>query len=1538
MDITFALRKFRKSIAGFTILAILASFFSFASIAMAFDDTDGHWAAGYIDTVYAEGWMTGYDEDTFGPDNSLTRAELATVAVRAFLGEDLVDADYDAGFTDLNGDWSDPYINTAEMYALVSGDTDDDGNPLGTYRPNDIVNRAEAAKVFVEAAGLTLVDGDDTFDDVDSAAWYYGYVETAYFYSIIDGYGDGDFGPGDPVKRGQIAKIAVNADEPVERDDEVETSTDGDLTIEVSDDTPEGTTVPDGATSVEIAAWDFTAESDDVMIDRITVHQYGISSIASTHSLYLYEETDRLTSGVSINTSTYEARFNNLDLEIEEGETRTFTVRMDMGTTNSNDEVALEIESVDAIDADGAEVDADFPLQCEKFVIAADDAGTVTIIDNGTITNPKVGEDDVTVAKFKLSAATEAAEVSEIGLYVTGTISVTDIENFELYVTGETDPIATADGLDANDVARFVLDTPYEITKGGSKNFTVMADFNTGRTDDTIKIYVDESTDLVALGGTYGFGMQVDRTGYDATGTGDVCDDGGDDECNYSALEGGDITISSGGPAATSVAINGADITLMDFSITAISEVTFKNFPVAFTASEAEEGAIDTEGLLNDAAANFTDIKVSNVDDGDELMTAFDSDALVTAIDGSTAISETTDAAIAYHIFTDDFTLEAGEELNLTLTADVANTTTLDGMTIFASLPLGTNASYPEIKDVNNKALTNTSVLVPASTITGKTMTVSSPSLTLSLASTPVAGASTYVKGDTNVPFTGLVFACGEASDCKITDITVTGYMDDDASSGFIVGVGPTHSTTVTQIVGSVWLEDADGNELASAKGVNSSTGEAAFTNLEWELDAGETAIAYIMGDIDVAAYADSDGEFIAFEIDTATDVTVQDDDTNSITPTGTINTAEGTYVSVSDGGSLTIAVANTPEEDIVVAGTSDAEISKFKFTTTDEAFLVKSISVNNRQSAATTNAMGDYDNNASEVTLSYTNSDGDTETANGYLVSGTAKFSGLDFYIGKDDSEYLTVYADVNTISGGSATAGEFIDLSLAFNNFEATAQGSNQTYNTAKYDNDQAAASDLDFGTVTWVDPGALDINVAVATLASLGQAQTITVDNAAAATPINLPVGTMLCVSAAITCDETADSVLIVTSWTEGSAWVDGASGDTVTTVVANNDDTEFANDDDILYALPGTGWLANTNHMHVYESKPVMAVSASSPTGTGNTTSAADEVFVFTVTNDSDQDDITVNVSVDFPTCVAGTGTSLTTATNTAISVDGTGCDVTAVDTSGDSVLYANTADLSTYSYVSFWFRWHDDDANLATLLPAELAVATADLNDGTEDQVTALAATNYAGGGSYFVEDTWYFIKDVAMPTGTAAADLFIGLQFLDADTLAAGDDVYIDQFRVYNQKFEFDVATDAADLDRTYDQSLTSAKSPVPAYLKKDGTTVATGYIDTVPVDTGGDGAEDATHGQTALVTFIPASTEITIDKESYETFTIVTDTQKLLDDDSGVDDPLTFTMNLGSSSAGTVTPGDFWWYDSNSTIRWVGNVGSSVITSTLSY
>ena len=70
----------------------------------------------------------------------------------------------------------------------------------------DSLNRAMIAQVLYNLEGEPSVKGD-AFSDVAEDAWYFDAVNWAAENKIVEGYGDGNFGPTKAVTREQLAAI-----------------------------------------------------------------------------------------------------------------------------------------------------------------------------------------------------------------------------------------------------------------------------------------------------------------------------------------------------------------------------------------------------------------------------------------------------------------------------------------------------------------------------------------------------------------------------------------------------------------------------------------------------------------------------------------------------------------------------------------------------------------------------------------------------------------------------------------------------------------------------------------------------------------------------------------------------------------------------------------------------------------------------------------------------------------------------------------------------------------------------------------------------------------------------------------------------------------------------------------------------------------------------------------------------------------------------------------------------------------------------------
>lgn len=110
-------------------------------------DSAKHWAKDYIAAAQAQGIASGYDAKTFGPDDLITREQMAAMIVKA---AKLADVQTTHSFTDQSSvsDWAKAAIATAKDKAIING------YPDGSFKPQGHATRAEAVTVIVKALKL----------------------------------------------------------------------------------------------------------------------------------------------------------------------------------------------------------------------------------------------------------------------------------------------------------------------------------------------------------------------------------------------------------------------------------------------------------------------------------------------------------------------------------------------------------------------------------------------------------------------------------------------------------------------------------------------------------------------------------------------------------------------------------------------------------------------------------------------------------------------------------------------------------------------------------------------------------------------------------------------------------------------------------------------------------------------------------------------------------------------------------------------------------------------------------------------------------------------------------------------------------------------------------------------------------------------------------------------------------------------------------------------------------------------------------------
>lgn len=108
-----------------------------------------------------------------------------------------------ANFRDVSGHWAEDSIAFCAARGIFQGVGDD------CFAPNAPMNRAMFATVLYRLAGSPAVSGADGFSDIADGSWYADAVLWGQSTGIINGYGDGLFGPDDPVTREQMCVLIV---------------------------------------------------------------------------------------------------------------------------------------------------------------------------------------------------------------------------------------------------------------------------------------------------------------------------------------------------------------------------------------------------------------------------------------------------------------------------------------------------------------------------------------------------------------------------------------------------------------------------------------------------------------------------------------------------------------------------------------------------------------------------------------------------------------------------------------------------------------------------------------------------------------------------------------------------------------------------------------------------------------------------------------------------------------------------------------------------------------------------------------------------------------------------------------------------------------------------------------------------------------------------------------------------------------------------------------------------------------------------------
>lgn len=199
-------------------------------------DIQGHWAERQIEQAVTEGWVDGYPDGSFHPDDTITQAEFTKLLLAAFRltpdsetvtwmwnnkkwahdkGWTVAIETYYPALTDMNTHWLTKQGWLKAAYAsgvLVPADYDG-----GKYGPDLPVRRYTIALQTIRAMGMVstaqkIATDDLTYsDNAQIQDWVKGYVKVAAQNNVMSGYPDGSFGPKRTATRAEAVVTVARA-------------------------------------------------------------------------------------------------------------------------------------------------------------------------------------------------------------------------------------------------------------------------------------------------------------------------------------------------------------------------------------------------------------------------------------------------------------------------------------------------------------------------------------------------------------------------------------------------------------------------------------------------------------------------------------------------------------------------------------------------------------------------------------------------------------------------------------------------------------------------------------------------------------------------------------------------------------------------------------------------------------------------------------------------------------------------------------------------------------------------------------------------------------------------------------------------------------------------------------------------------------------------------------------------------------------------------------------------------------------------------
>jgi hypothetical protein len=369
-----------------------------------------------------------------------------------------------------------------------------------------------------------------------------------------------------------MAPESTDSEESTEESEEANVEAEGgDLTVTLSDNSPESTTVygdeadTDVTNTPVVAMFTLSASDKDVAVDSLVLKTSETKSVINDLAVYSSEGV-RLSKAKTPNSDD-EAAITLLDtLTIESGSSVDIAVKASILAADTA-EGTFSIELMEVSDSNAGSVKISGAKSASHTVEKADLA-TVTF-DSTSSPSVNIGERGVEVYEFTIEVDNDDVVMNGLTLKQTGSIDNSDLSGFELYIEGE----MVSEGMVSDKYVSFSLDSSVTLTEDfGSYRAIVKANILDGA-GETIQFDIESELDVDARSENLSAGVATDK----AAMAGDSTD-----------VEAGELSLVAIDAVYDETTYDRDDVILAEFMITPTTGDNLELQEIQFTVTDTE--------------------------------------------------------------------------------------------------------------------------------------------------------------------------------------------------------------------------------------------------------------------------------------------------------------------------------------------------------------------------------------------------------------------------------------------------------------------------------------------------------------------------------------------------------------------------------------------------------------------------------------------------------------------------------------------------------------------------------------------------------------------------------------------------------------------------------------------------------------------------------------------------------------------------------------------------------------------------------------